>query len=158
MLEKGTIMSGSSPKQLEANKRTAQRSTGPQTPCDGVAAIPVLSEAEGSDRGSQTSALKPLGVRADMPMESIAVAFASRLRIAPPALNTLKNVLYQNAIKHQLYKSGDACGLSLACKNTVAFPTLTPRRPRLSTKVKNYQTNPFHLTLAEPFDGDVKLE
>jgi hypothetical protein len=200
-------MSGTSPKQLEANRRNAQRSTGPRTPAGkarvkfnalkhGLLAksviLPIRSRSEKRSRFDALLAqlieeLKPVGILEDMLVEKIAVSYwrlrralraeageicdnirdARRYRFTdhpatlalPSPRDTLKIVRYQNAIERQFHKSGDACGLShncIACKNTVAFPTPSPRRLRLSTKIKNYQTNPFDLTLAEPFDGDVK--
>jgi hypothetical protein len=101
-------MSGSSPKQLEANWRNAQRSTGPQTPCDDVAAIPVLSEAEGSDRGSQTSALKPFSDWDDIPVERSAVAPARRFRTFRLSQAILRSVPSQNAIERPLNRATDS--------------------------------------------------
>jgi hypothetical protein len=95
-------MSGTSPKQLEANWRNAQRSTGPQTPCDGVAAIP--------NRGSQTSALKPFGVREDMPVERIAVVYRRRFvgpnsRSSDIRMSEPQGFRPTKAIEHQLYRA-----------------------------------------------------
>ena len=90
-------MSGSSPKPLEANRRNAQRSPGPRTPTDGVAAI--------SDRGSLTIALKPFGVLEATLVEKIAVAYASRFRVFPTSADTLRNVRYHNAIERQLNRA-----------------------------------------------------
>ncbi|MFQ6008654.1 MAG: hypothetical protein ACE5K8_06850 [Candidatus Zixiibacteriota bacterium] len=103
-------MSGTSPKQLEANRRNAQRSTktgdacGPQTPCDGVAAIPVLSEVEGSDRGLQTSALKPFGGWDDIPVARSAVAHIRR-SIPRQVLHLSGGFSFKNAIEHQLHRT-----------------------------------------------------
>jgi len=72
-------MSGTSPKQLEADKagdarksgdacwRNAQRSTGPQTPSDGRAAT--------GGRGSRTVAVNPFGGWDDIPVGRTAVAY-----------------------------------------------------------------------------------
>jgi hypothetical protein len=98
-------MSGTSPKQLEATVCNAQRSTGPQTPCDGVAAIPVLSEAEGSDRGSQTSALKPFGGWDDILVERSAVAYPSRFSHITTSVHTLNIVRCQGSIEPSLYRA-----------------------------------------------------
>jgi len=90
-------MSGTNPKQLEANRRNAQRSTAPRTPTDGVAAI--------SDCGLQTIELKPLGVPEGTQVGKIAVAPCCRSCILPSSSGTLKIVRYQNAIERQLNRA-----------------------------------------------------
>jgi hypothetical protein len=88
-------MSGSSPKQLEANKRNAQRSTGPRTPAGkarvkfnalkhGLLAksviLPIRSRSEKRSRFDALLAqlieeLKPVGILEDMLVEKIAVSY-----------------------------------------------------------------------------------
>jgi len=88
-------MSGTSPKQLEANKRNAQRSTGPRTPA-GKARIKfnalrhgllaksvILPIRSRSEKRSHFDALleqlidelKPVGILEDMLVEKIAVSY-----------------------------------------------------------------------------------
>jgi hypothetical protein len=122
MLVKGSIMSGTSPKQLEATACNAQRSTktgdacGPQTPCDGVAAIPDQGRGQASDRGSQTSALKPFGGWDDIPVERSAVAYPSRFSHITISADTLNIVRCQGSIELSLdramYSLQDYRGLS----------------------------------------------
>ncbi len=90
-------MSGSSPKQLEANWRNAQHSTGPPTLTDSVAAI--------SDRGSLTIELKAFGVLEVTLVEKIAVAHCRQSCVLPSSLNIFKIVRYQNAIERQLHRA-----------------------------------------------------
>jgi len=90
-------MSGTSPKQLEANRRNAQRSTGPRTPTGCVAVI--------SNRGSLTDELRQVGVPEDMLVEKIAVAYASRFRVLSSSPDTLRIVRHQNAIERQLHRA-----------------------------------------------------
>jgi len=86
-------MSGNSPKQLEAKPRNAQRSTGPPTPTDGVAAI--------SDRGSLTIELKPFGVLEAALVEKIAVALCCRSCVLSSSLGAFRIFRYQYAIERQ---------------------------------------------------------
>jgi hypothetical protein len=87
-------MSGSSPKQLEATARNAQRFTSPRIPADGVAAI--------HNRGSLTIGLKSFGVPEDMPMEELAVAYPSRFSHKTISADTLNNVRCQGTIEPSL--------------------------------------------------------
>jgi hypothetical protein len=148
-------MSGTSPKQLEADKtgdacrRNAQRSTkagdacGPRTPTGCVAVIPDQGRGQASDRGSLTDELRQVRVPEDMLVEKIAVAYASRFSVLPSSPDTFGHVHFENAIERQLHKSGDACGLCIACKSTVAFSTLSPRRCCLSSKNKKLPNKPI---------------
>jgi len=87
-------MSGTSPKPLEANRRNAQRSTGPQTPCDGVVAI--------SDRGPHTIAHKPFRGWDDIPVERSAVAHTRRFRHVSHLSGGFS---FKNAIERQLHRA-----------------------------------------------------
>jgi hypothetical protein len=96
-------MSGTSPKQLEATARNAQRSTktgdacGPRTPTDGVAMIP--------NRGSITIGLKPFGVPEDMLVEKLAVAYTSRFPQMTTSADTLNIVRCQGPIEPSLNRA-----------------------------------------------------
>ena len=90
-------MSGTSPKQLEANWRNAQRSTGPRTPYGCVAAI--------SDRGLPTDDLKSASVPERMLVEKIAVSYWRLRRTLPSSRDTLKIVRYQYAIERLLHRT-----------------------------------------------------
>jgi hypothetical protein len=88
-------MSGTSPKQLEANRRNAQRSTGPRTPAGkervkfnalrhGLLAksviLPIRSRSEKQNHFDALLAqlideLKPVGILEDMLVEKIAVSY-----------------------------------------------------------------------------------
>jgi hypothetical protein len=98
-------MSGTSPKQLEANQQNAQHSTGHSTPTDGVAPIPDRGWGQASYHRSQTVAFKPLGVLDEMLVEKIAVAYCRWLCVRPSPSNTFRIVLYQNAIERQLHRA-----------------------------------------------------
>jgi hypothetical protein len=155
-------MSGSSPKQFEANK--TGDACGLRTPADGVAAIPdpcLRREGRGqaSDRGSLTIVHKSFGVPEDTLVEKIAVApccqfvgpnsSSSDIRKSEPQgfrpTKAFKIAPSKNAIERQLHKSGEACGLFIACKNTAAFITLSPRRRWLSSKIKKLPNKPISL-------------
>ena len=96
-------MSGSSPKQLEANRCNAQHSTksgdacGPRTPASCPAAI--------SARGSLINKLKPFSVLDEMLVEKTAVAYCRRLCVRPSPSDTFRVVHYQNAIERQLNRA-----------------------------------------------------
>ena len=183
-------MSGNSPKQLEANKRNARRSTGPRTPAGkarvkfnalrhGLLAksviLPIRSRSEKRSHFDALLAqlideLKPVGILEDMLVEKIAVSYwrlrrslRVRLRRTKSATTSAIPVVISSPSTPQpspflpratpsrssatkMPSSVSSIGLLRncnACKNTVAFPRLTPRRHRLSTKIKNYQTNPL---------------
>ncbi len=88
-------MSGTSPKQLEANRRNARRSTGPQTPAGKVRVkfnalkhgllaksviLPIRSRSEKRSHFDALLAqlideLKPVGILEDMLVEKIAVSY-----------------------------------------------------------------------------------
>jgi len=96
-------MSGNSSKQLEANRRNAQRSIksgnacGPRTPASCLAAI--------SDRGLPINELKPFGVLDEILVEKTAVAYCRRSCVRPSPSDTFRIVRYQNAIERQLHRA-----------------------------------------------------
>ncbi len=90
-------MSGSSPKQLEATACNAQRSTGPQTPSDGIAAT--------GGRGLRTVAVKPFGGWEDMLVQKVTVAHCRRSCLLPPILDTLNILHFENAIELPLNRA-----------------------------------------------------
>ena len=114
MLEKGTIMSGTSPKQLEANRSNAQRSTGPRTSTDGVAAI--------SDRGSLTVVLKPFGVPEEMPMEKLAVAHRRRYHILPSSNGYPTALLWVQLIHAPAFPDRRSPDKIVCCQRPIELP------------------------------------
>jgi hypothetical protein len=109
MLKKGTIMSGTSPKQLEADKagdacrRNAQRSTGPRTRYP--TALLWVGAPAISDCGSLTIELKPFGVPEASPVEKESVANCRRSYNLPASCDTFRTLRYQNAIERQLHRA-----------------------------------------------------
>jgi hypothetical protein len=98
-------MSGTSPKQLEATARNAQRSTGPQTHSDGVGAPPFRWFFAISDRSPRTVAVKPFGGWDDILVERSAVAYPSRFSHTTISADTLHIVRCQGSIELPLYRA-----------------------------------------------------
>ncbi len=92
-------MSGSSPKQLEAKRRNATRSTGHRTPANGLGVAAI------SDRGSLTIELKPFGVLEATLVEKIAVAHCRRSCVLSSSLGAFRIFRYQYAIERQHNRS-----------------------------------------------------
>jgi hypothetical protein len=115
-------------------------STGPQTPCDGVAAIPLLSETEGSDRRPQTIAHKSFGGWDDILVERLAVALRRRF-VGPNSCSSdtresePRGVRPTKAIERQLHRA-----MYSLQEHRGLFHPQPAETPPIE---KNYQTNPF---------------